>query len=229
MKFAKILFFMLFSFSSLFAAEAPKNDQKNEAENIASAILGQYNGLKSFSAKYERVFTQSSTKKKTHDNGTILFIAPSDIRMDTFAGGKMIEQTFVDSEKTTLIYLDKKSAMVKKSANEAAEYLSFLKGLDEVSKKFTIGDSTGTIEKARKTGMMIKDGSKMLKLTPKTTIANVKYIFITAINNEIDSVIIIDQLKNINQFTFSDIKRNPALDKKDFKASIPAGFEVSEF
>ena len=229
MKFAKILFLILFSFSPLFAAETPKNDQKNEAENIASAILGQYNGLKSFSAKYERVFTQSSTKKKTHDNGTILFIAPSDIRMDTFAGGKMIEQTFVDSEKTTLIYLDKKSAMVKKSANEAAEYLSFLKGLDEVSKKFTIGDSTGTIEKARKTGMMIKDGSKMLKLTPKTTIANVKYIFITAINNEIDSVIIIDQLKNINQFTFSNIKRNPSLDKKDFKASIPAGFEVSEF
>ena len=229
MKFAKILFLILFSFSPLFAAETPQSAPKNEAESIASAILGQYNGLKSFSAKYERVFTQSSTKKKTHDNGTILFIAPSDIRMDTFAGGKLTEQTFVDSEKTTLIYLDKKSAMVKKSANEAAEYLSFLKGLDEVVKKFTIGDSTATIEKARKTGMVIKDGSKMLKLTPKTTIPNVKYIFITAINNEIDSVIIIDQLKNINQFTFSNIKRNPSLDKKDFKASIPAGFEVSEF
>ena len=233
MKFAKILFLLIFSLSPLFAAEAPanapKNDQKNEAESIASAILGQYNGLKSFSSKYERVFTQSSTKKKSHDNGTILFIAPSDIRMDTFAGGKMTEQTFVDSEKTTLIYFEKKSAMVKKSANEAAEYLSFLKGLDEVSKKFTIGDSTATIDKARKTGMVIKDGSKMLKLTPKTAIANVKYIFITAINNEIDSVIIIDQLKNINQFTFSDIKRDPALNKKDFKANIPAGFEVSEF
>ena len=77
--------------------------------------------------------------------------------------------------------------------------------------------------------MVIRDGSKMLKLTPKTPIANVKYIFITAINSEIDSVIIIDQLKNINQFTFSDIKRDPALDKKSFKAQIPAGFEVSEF
>ena len=68
MKFAKILLVLLVAFSSLFAADAPKNDQKNEAESIASAILGQYNGLKSFSAKYERVFTQSSTKKKSHDN-----------------------------------------------------------------------------------------------------------------------------------------------------------------
>ena len=225
MKFIKILFVLLFALSPLFAAETPKN----EAESIAAAILGRYNNLKSFSAKYERVFTQSSTKKKTHDNGTVMFIAPSDIRMDTFAGGKMIEQTFVDSEKTVLLYHDKKSAMVKKSSNEAAEYLAFLKGLDEVSKKFTISDSTGTIEKAKTTGMVIRDGSKMLKLTPKTPIANVKYIVITAINSEIDSVIIIDQLKNINQFTFSDIKRDPALDKKDFKANIPTGFEVSEF
>ena len=225
MKFIKIMFILLFAFSPLFAADAPKN----EAESIAAAILGKYNGLKSFSAKYERVFTQSSTRKKSHDNGTVMFIAPSDIRMDTFAGGTMTEQTFVDAEKTILLYHDKKSAMVKKSSNEAAEYLAFLKGLDEVSKKFAISDSTGTIEKAKTTGMMIKDGSKMLKLTPKTPIANVKYIFITAINSEIDSVIIIDQLKNINQFTFSDIKRDPALDKKDFKVTIPAGFEVSEF
>ncbi len=229
MKFAKIIFLLIFAFSPVFAAEAPKEAPKNEAESIASAILGRYNNLKSFSAKYERVFTQSSTGKKSHDNGTVMFIAPSDIRMDTFVGGKMIEQTFVDAEKTTLLYHEKKSAMVKKSSNEAAEYLAFLKGLDEVSKKFTISDSTGTIEKAKKTGMVIRDGSKMLKLTPKTPIANVKYIFITAINSEIDSVIIIDQLKNINQFTFSDIKRDPALDKKGFKAVIPAGFEVSEF
>ena len=229
MKFAKILFLLLFATSLIFAADAPKESSDKGAEDIAAAILGRYNGLKSFSAKYERVFTQSSTRKKSHDNGTVMFIAPSDIRMDTFVGGKMTEQTFVDAEKTTLLYLEKKSAMVKKSSNEAAEYLAFLKGLDEVGKKFTIGDSTATIEKAKKTGMVIKDGSKMLKLTPKTPIANVKYIFITAINSEIDSVIIIDQLKNINQFTFSDIKRDPALDKKSFKAVIPAGFEVSEF
>ncbi len=69
----------------------------------------------------------------------------------------------------------------------------------------------------------------MLKLTPKTPNQQVKYIFITAINNEIDSVIIIDLMKNMTQFTFSDIKRNPALDKKDFKANIPAGFEVTDF
>ena len=229
MKFIKILFILVFAVSSLFAADAPKEAPKNDGESIAAAILGQYNNLKSFSAKFDRVTTQNATGKKSHDNGTVMFIAPSDIRMDALMGGKMVEQIIVDSEKTSIINFEKKNVMVKKSSNEAAEYLAFLKGLNEVSKKFTIGDSTGTIEKAKKTGMVIKDGSKMLKLTPKTPNQQVKYIFITAINNEIDSVIIIDLMKNMTQFTFSDIKRNPALDKKDFKAVIPAGFEVSEF
>ncbi|MBO7127990.1 outer membrane lipoprotein carrier protein LolA [bacterium] len=229
MKFIKILFILVFAVSSLFAADAPKEAPKNDGESIAAAILGQYNNLKSFSAKFDRVTTQNATGKKSHDNGTVMFIAPSDIRMDALMGGKMVEQIIVDSEKTSIINFEKKNVMVKKSSNEAAEYLAFLKGLNEVSKKFTIGDSTGTIEKAKKTGMVIKDGSKMLKLTPKTPNQQVKYIFITAINNEIDSVIIIDLMKNMTQFTFSDIKRNPALDKKDFKAVIPAGFEVTDF
>lgn len=223
MKLTKILFLALFSFSSLFAADTTKND----GESIASAILGQYNGLKTFSAKFERVNTNNTTKEKTHDNGSVMFIAPSNIRMDAFAGGKMTEQVFVDSGKTSILNFEKKNVMVMKSA-AAEEYLAFLKGLDEVSKKFTISDSTATIEKAKKTGMVIKDGSKMIKLTPKTPNQQVKYIFITAINNEIDSVITIDLMKNMTQFTFSDIKRNPSLDKKDFKANIPAGFEVSE-
>ena len=148
--------------------------------------------------------------------------------MDALTGGKMTEQVFVNSGKTTILNFEKKNVMVMKSSDAAGEYLSFLKGLDEVNKKFTIGDSTPTIEKAKKTGMVIKDGSKMLKLTPKTPNQQVKYIFITAVNNEIDSVIIIDLMKNMTQFTFSNIKRNPTLDKKDFKANIPAGFEISE-
>ena len=225
MKFIKVMALIVFSFAFLSAAEGGEG----EAKSIAGSILGKYNALKSFSAKYERVFTQSSTGKKSHDNGSVFFSAPSDIRMDTLVAGKMTEQTFVDAQKTVLINFEKKNVMVKKSSNEAAEYLAFLKGLDEVEKKFVISDSTATIEKAKKTGMVIRDGSKMVKLTPKTAIANVKYIFITAIQDEIDSVIIIDQLKNINQFTFSDIKRNPVLDKKSFSYTIPKGFEVSEF
>ncbi|MBR6244773.1 outer-membrane lipoprotein carrier protein LolA [bacterium] len=221
MKFSKILVLaaLLFSFT-LFA---------DDATQIATKILGRYNDIKSFSTNFSRVFIQSSTGKKTTDGGTISFIAPSNIRMDVFTDGKLTEQTFVDAKQTVLIYHSKKSALVRKSSSEASDYLVFLKGLPEVEKRFTVTDSTGTIEKAKKTGMTIKPGSEMLKLTPKNPIPNVKYIFITAINGEIDSVIIIDQLKNINQFTFSGIKLNPALDKKSFDSSIPKGFEVSDF
>ncbi|HSW60010.1 MAG TPA: outer-membrane lipoprotein carrier protein LolA [bacterium] len=192
-------------------------------------LLGKYNGIKSFSSDYQRSFTQNSTGKKSSDNGTILFIAPSEIRMDTFFEGKLTEQTFLNSEKTVFIYHSKKNILVKKSAGDEGEYLAFLQGLDEVRKKFTISDSTDSVEKARKTGIEIKDGARLYKLTPKKEMGNVKYIFITSVKDEIESVVIIDQLKNINQFKFSNIKYNPKLEKKQFAPVYPQGYEVSNF
>ncbi|HNW81632.1 MAG TPA: outer membrane lipoprotein carrier protein LolA [bacterium] len=198
-------------------------------DDLVTVLLGKYTGIKSFSSDYERVFTQNSTAKKSFDNGKILFSAPSDIRMDTFVDKKLTEQTFVNSEKTVFIYHTKKSVLNKKSAGEAGEYLAFLQGLDEVKKKFDIADSTASIDKARKTGIEIKDGAKLLKLTPKDSIGNVKYIFLVAVNNEIDSVVIIDQLKNINQFKFKNLKYNPKIEKKDLIPVIPKGYETSDF
>lgn len=198
-------------------------------DDLATVLLGKYTGIKSFSSDYERVFTQSSTAKKSLDNGKIWFSAPSEIRMDTFVAGKLTEQTFVNSEKTVFIYHTKKSILNKKSAGEAGEYLAFLQGLDEVKRKFDINDSTASIEKARKTGIDIKDGAKLLKLTPKNSMGNVKYIFLVAMNNEIDSVVIIDQLKNINQFKFKNLQHNPKINKKDLIPVMPKGYETSDF
>ncbi|HRZ79591.1 MAG TPA: outer-membrane lipoprotein carrier protein LolA [bacterium] len=198
-------------------------------EDTASKLLGRYTGIKSFSCDYDRVFTQSSTGKKSSDSGKILFSAPSDIRMDTFTGGSLAEQTFVNKENTVFIYHSKKSALKKKSAGEAGEYLAFLQGFEEVKKKFDINDSTASIDKARKTGIEIKDGAGLLKLTPRGTVGNVKYIFLISVKGEIDSVVIIDQLKNINQFKFKNLKYDPKIERSVFSPVIPKGYEVSDF
>lgn len=198
-------------------------------DDTATKLLGRYTGIKSFSCDYDRVFTQSSTGKKSSDSGKIMFSAPSDIRMDTFTGGKLVEQTYVNSKNTVFIYHSKKSALNKKSAGEAGEYLAFLQGLEEVKKKFNIVDSTASIDKAKKTGIEIKDGAKLLKLTPFGDVGNVKYIFLISVNSEIDSVVIVDQLKNINQFKFRNLKYDPKIDRKDFSPVIPKGYEVSDF
>lgn len=192
-------------------------------------LLEKYNGIKTFSTEYNRTFTQNSTGKKSSDNGTIFYQAPAKIKMDTFSNGKLVEQTFVDSKNTTFIYHKKKNALIKKSAGEAGEYLAFLQGTANLKKKFRIKNSTASIPKARKIGLNIKDGSVLFKLTPKKNIGNVKYIFLVAMNNEIDSVVIIDQLNNINQFVFKKIKHDPKLKKGIFKPSIPKGYEVSDF
>lgn len=217
LRFLKIILFFIFAFTL-----SANDDSVNK-------LLGKYNGIKSFSSEYSRVFTQNSTGKKSTDNGKVVYLAPSDIRMDTFFEGKLSEQTFVNSEKTVFIYHTKKNILIKKSAGEAGEYLAFLQGLDEVRKKFNISDSTDSIEKAEKTGIDIKPDSKLFKLTPKNNVGNVKYIFITSIKDEIDSVIIIDQLKNINQFKFSNLLYDPKLEKKVFVPIFPSGYEVSNF
>lgn len=213
------VFFLIFAI--LFSVSAE--------DDLTTKLLGKYTGIKSFSADYERVFTQNSTAKKSLDNGRILFSAPSEIRMDTNVAGKLTEQTFVNSEKTVFIYHTKKSILNKKSAGEAGEYLAFLQGLEEVKRKFDITDSTASIDKARKTGIEIKDGAGLLKLTPKNTMGNVKYIFIVSMNDAIDSVVIIDQLKNINQFKFKNLKHNPKIEKKDLIPVLPKGYEVTDF
>lgn len=200
------------------------------AEDVTiEKLLEKYNGIKTFSTEYNRTFTQNSTGKKSIDNGTIYYQAPAEIKMDTYLNGKLAEQTFVDSKNTTFIYHSKKNALVKKSAGEAGEYLAFLQGTENLKKKFQIKNSTSSIPKARKIGLNIKDGSVLFKLTPKKNIGNVKYIFLVAMNNEIDSVVIIDQLNNINQFVFRKIKHNPKLKNGIFKPSIPKGYEVSDF
>ncbi len=198
-------------------------------EKPAEKLLSRYNGIKTFTADFDRVFTQRITGNKTTDSGKIFYMAPDLIKMDTYSEGKLIEQTFVNGETTTFIYHSKKNVLNKKSAGEAGEYLAFLKGLDEVRKTFEIEDSTGSIEMARKTGIEIEKGAKLFKLTPKQPIANLRYIFLTSVNDEISSVIIIDQLRNINQFKFKNIKNNPSLDKKIFNVTVPSGYEVSNF
>ncbi|MGI6394985.1 MAG: LolA family protein [bacterium] len=215
----------LLRFAVLIFMVSALSAQEENAENL----LSKYNSIKSFSSEYNRVFTQNSTGKKSFDSGSIFYMSPGQIRMDTNFEGKLSEQTFLNNEKTVFIYHTKKSALVKKSAGDEGEYLAFLQGLDEVKKKFTISDSTGSADKAKKIGIEIKDGSKLYKLVPKQDMANVKYIFITAIKNEIESVIIIDQLKNINQFKFKDIKYNPKLESKLFVPNFPQGYEVSNF
>jgi outer membrane lipoprotein-sorting protein len=201
----------------------------NADEKPAEKLLGKYTGIKSFSTDFERVFTQRITGKKTRDNGKITYMAPDNIKMDTFFEGKLSEQTFVNGETTTFIYHTKKNVLIKKSAGEAGEYLAFLKGLEEVRKNFAIQDSTDSIDKARKTGIEIKEGAKLFKLTPVQPVANLRYIFLTSLNDEVSSVIIIDQLRNINQFKFKNTKNNPSVDSKIFKVSYPADYEVSNF
>lgn len=198
------------------------------AEDITiEQLLSKYNGIKTFSTDYNRTFTQNTTGKKSSDKGTIFYQAPASIKMDTYSNGKLVEQTFVDSSDTTFIYHKKKNALIKKSAGEAGEYLAFLQGTENLKRKFSIKNSTASIKKAKKIGLNIKDGSALFKLTPRKNIGNVKYIFLVAIKNEIDSVVIIDQLNNINQFIFKKMQHNPKLKKEIFKPSIPKGYEIS--
>ncbi len=197
--------------------------------STVDSFFKKYNNIKTFSANYIQFYTPKTTKKVIKKEGTMFYKAPSFIRIDAFAGKKLDQQTFISKNKTVFIYHAKKSVLIKKNAVDLNAYLVFLKGLKEVKKRFSIKDSTAGIKKAKKVGLRIEKGSVLLKLTPKKTIPNLKYVFLIMKNNEVKSVVIVDSMFNLNQFIFSNIRYNDTMNKSFFKAKFPKNYEKSVF
>jgi len=213
----RILIFILISFFSLLQASTIKQ------------FFEKYNNIKTFSANYIQYYTPKTTKKIITKQGEMFYKTPSFIRIDTFLGKKLDQQTFISKNKTVFIYHSKKNALIKKNAVNLNAYLVFLKGLKEIKKQFKIKDSTTGIEKAKKAGLKIDKGASLLKLIPKKTIPNLKYVFLIMKNNEVTSVVIIDSMFNLNQFVFSKIKYNNKIKTSFFEAKIPKNYYKSVF
>jgi outer membrane lipoprotein-sorting protein len=213
------LFLLLFAMiSTLYGSDAE-----------TTKLFDRYKGVKTFSADFNRVFTAKMTKKITKDGGTIRYLAPEFISIVTMDKTKVVEETYITPKQTSFVDHLKKSVLIKTGASGMGDYLVFLRGPEAIKKSFTVKNSTASIEKANKAGLVVEKGSLFIKLTPKQVMADLRYMFLIAKNNEVVGIIIVDQLKNINQFFFSNISYKKKLQKKQFMPKTPKGYEVSYF
>ncbi|MFO7735166.1 MAG: outer membrane lipoprotein carrier protein LolA [bacterium] len=192
-------------------------------------VLKRYNSVKMFSADFSQIYTSRVTKTVKNRSGRITYRKPSSIRIDAEKEGELIEQTFINEGNTVFVYHDKKSVLKKEHSRDIEAYLVFLKGVEPIKKQFEIKDSSSNISVAKKAGMKVPDGSLLIKLTPRKTIKNINYIFLVAENNEVTSIIIVDNIHNINQFMFKDISYNKPVKKELFVPKYPDDYEVSSF
>ncbi len=201
-------------FSSLFA-----NDVQ---------IVSKYDQTTSFSADFTQFFTSKISKKVSgKEAGHLFYLAPTFIRFDYMTGKKLSRQTFVNETDITIVNHDKKSAMMQSKKGDLSQYLIFLKGTAEIKKTFLVSESDP--QKAASTGIKIEKNQKIFKLKPLQNIQGVTYIFLIIEKEEVKSVVIIDELSNINQIIFSSVKINEPTNKNIFTPNIPKNYSISKF
>ncbi len=204
-------------------------DPSLQHRDIVTQLFSRYKNVKTFQADFHRVFTAKMTGKITKDSGVVRYLAPEFVAMITRKGKSVTNETYITPKKTVFVDHTKKSVLLKQGSSGMSDYLVFLRGPKEIKKSFAVKDSTASIAKARKAGLIVEDGSQLIKLTPKKQMADVRYMFLVVKKNEVISLIIVDQLKNINQFSFSHIIYNHPMKANDFDVPVPKGYEVSHF
>ncbi|MCK5808588.1 hypothetical protein KAH37_06360 [bacterium] len=199
------------------------------ADADIAKLFDKYKGIKTFSTDFNRVFTAKMTKKVTKDAGLINYLAPEFISVVTQEKKNVVEETYITPKQTSFIDHKKKSVLIKTGASGMGDYLVFLRGPDAINKSFTVKNSSSSIAKANKAGITVEKGALLIKLTPKEPMADLRYMFLIAKNSEVIGLVIVDQLKNLNQFFFTNISYKKKLTKEQFMPKTPKGYEVSHF
>jgi len=213
---------LLFLFSVIFFFSALAADVKGE-----KSLLLKYDNLKTFSSSFVQYFKSRHSGEETEERGVLGYKAPGMMRFDYKNGKEKTRQYYISTEKVILINHEKKSLMTQPGKGDLAKYLVFLKGTEEIRTRFDVAKSDA--KKAVKVGIRMDENAAIYKLTPKKDMKSVRYIFLIVKEREVSSVVLIDNLNNINQFVFKDILYDKEIKDTYFKPEIPAGYDKANF
>lgn len=213
----RIFMFILVLTISGFAFSQAKGDNE---------FFLKYDGLKTFSADFTQVFTSKLTKKvNSEESGKIFYQAPASMRFDYTGKAGMVRQIFLSEKEISIINYEQKLVNKKTGQGDYGQYLVFLKGVQEVKKKFDV--KKAEVAAVKKAGIKAEDGQDVYKLTPIQKMPNLRYLFLILKEKEVISAVVIDELSNINQLMFTNVKYDGKIEKSSFEPVIPKGFEIS--
>lgn len=192
---------------------------REEGSDIVYRIQAKYEAMNSLSARFTQTLINKTYDKKLIERGRLYIKKPGKMRWEY---EKPEKKLFISDGKKIYWYLvedNEVQIMDFSTENPKKTPILFLMGKGNLLRDFTV------IEVELK--KPIDKDSYQLKLVPKDE-EDFEYLLLEVERKRalIERMIIVDQLGNITDFIFSDIKEDPKLPDSLFTFTIPKGAEV---
>jgi outer membrane lipoprotein carrier protein len=169
--------------------------------------------LKSVSATFSQIVTDSNGRRNDGSNGTFALQAPRLFRWETKAP---YEQTIVaDGTRVWVYEPDLQQVSVRsQSSEEAHSPLTVLTDLAQLDAQFAASESGE------------RNGLVWLKLVSKAPEPQFEYAELGFSEHSLDRMLFKDQLGNVTEIRFDDWRRNPSIPASTFTFTPPKGVDV---
>ncbi len=185
--------------------------------SLTDKIQKQYQSLTSFTADFNQVLKNASSKQEENRTGRLSFAQPALIRWETEKPEKEI--LVVGKDAVWNAFEDEKTAY-RYSVEDvlgSKTMLRFLSGQGNLKEDFHISEEQGAPKGQVKLKMVPKEAEPSLVLA---------FAWVDTATFMLARIAIEDFYGNVNDVTLSNVKMNPSLSKNMFQYSPPKDFEI---
>lgn len=188
---------------SAFAQAGPAREQ---LEGFSSA-------LNTLSGKFSQTLMDAGGKVKEQSQGTLALMAPRQFRWDVL---QPYEQHIVADGNAIWVYdVELEQVNVRaQSFDEANSPLAVLLDLSSLDREFNVSERS------------VERGQHWLRLTAKSKDPDFKYADLGFANQQLKTMILVDNFGQRSQIDFSAWQRNPKLPISQFQFTPPEGVDV---
>jgi outer membrane lipoprotein carrier protein len=173
-------------------------------------LKGYLEGLNSLSAEFRQITLAPDGGQSVEADGTFYLLRPNRFRWDY---ARPSEQQIIADGRRIYVH-DKELGQVTHRSQK--------KVLDGTPAQLLASDQP-VEDYFRLRNLKRNDGRTWVELIPKTDDTEVAKLRIALIDGEIDTLLMEDRFGQLTRFSFSAVKRNPALQYSMFRFQRPAG------
>lgn len=190
------------------------------AADLASSLQRKYNSVRDFSADFTQERTGGPLNRRQTQLGKVLVKKPGKMRWDYETPEKML---FVSDGLNIYTYMPKDRQVFKMPMppeDKATTPILFLAGKGDLTRDF--------IPSLTPLPPGMPQGSRALKLTPKTPQPDYEWLTLTfdPVTMGLRGLSTLDAQGSVSTFVFTNLKENPGLDERLFAFKIPPGVDV---
>ncbi len=190
----------------LAAASAGRAAPAPQARAVAHKVQGYYERTRDLEAKFAQSYTYSAFGRKQASSGTLYVKKPGKMRWD-----------YQEPAKKTIAVSGSRLVQWEPEANQAYVDERFDASAMSAAVTFLLGK--GDLEK--EFDLSLGEGGALV-LTPKKPDPRVQSVTLTAgPDGEVTATKVVDGSGNVNEITFSDIRRNTGLGDSLFELKLP--------